>query len=99
MASLFVTEYRAIGNNGLPSLPVAGSQIVTISTAVSTAALGANTNAVGLSGDVGQWVLFGSSGSTAVVTSTVAGAVRIGAGLQPQLFNVAPLSRLTAIST
>lgn len=97
MASLWVTEYRSRGNNGFPSLPPAAVQVGAISAAASTLSLGANTQLIDVSADVGGWLLVTSSTSVAVATAT--NAVRIPANSAPKTYDVAPNSRICFIST
>jgi len=99
--SVYVTEFGGYLSGrpfspGVPNLPALNNQTMSISSA-STAQLGAATRMIMLSADTGAWLLFGSSGSTTVATST--SGFRIPAGFAPQLFNVSPNMRITALST
>jgi hypothetical protein len=102
MATLSITEYpggvsyisgRSVAAPREPSLQ---SQAIATSASASTAALGGYTQLIELVTDVGAWVLFGSSASTGIATSTNA---------QRFLPNVAytrgvsPYMRITTIST
>ena len=75
MASLTVTEFAGVAYvNGqsvaiMREPPIKASAVAT-SASASTAALQGPTRIVELVTDIGAWVLFGSSGSTVVATST-----------------------------
>lgn len=103
MATLWVSEFRgnpsagAISNNGVPSFMGASNQVIGLGSSASTGQLGAQTNFVGLQSDVGCWVSFGSTTSTAVASSTQ--GFRVPANAPPIFGAVTPGSRLTAIST
>ena len=101
MASFFITEFGGLGyGNGrvipAPGLPHLRSFAMDLSSA-STGALGAGTNLIGVTADAGGWLLAGSSGSTAVATST--NGMRIPAATPPLYFEISPYARLTAVST
>src|SRR6266702_3989213 len=74
------------------------SQAITLTTGVaaSTTALGTGTTLVRVCSDVGAYLLFGSSASTGVATST--NGMRIAPNV-PEYFAVTALMRLTAVST
>lgn len=97
MPSLWVTEYRSRGNNGYPALPPAAVQAGAISNTASTLSLGANTQLIDVSADVGGWLLVTSSTSAVVATAT--NAVRIPPNASPRTYDVAPNARICFIST
>lgn len=101
MATLTVTEFAGVSYiNGeavgiLREPSIKASAIATSATA-STAALQGPTRIVELVTDIGAWVLFGSSGSTTVATST--NATRFLANV-PYQRAVDGYMRFTVIST
>ncbi len=99
MATLWINGFSNFGyaTPGTPSLPPRESLTVSLSTAVSTQAIGANTNLVELWSDVGTYLHVGSSASTGVATST--NSIWIPANQAPRRYAIAPYSKLTAIST
>jgi|SRR5882672_2650696 len=98
-----ITEYAAAVAYGKGALyavsvlpePALRSTPLTIGSSVSTSALGAGTNIVRLDIDTGCFILFTSSGSTVVATSTNAAHFSAGAHIR----SVQPFARITTLST
>lgn len=95
---LFVTEFRSLGNNMIPSLgSLAIGQNLTISASVTTGTLGTQTQMISLQSDAGCYVAYGSS--TASITPASSNGVRIGANQLPQRFDVSPNGKLFVLTT